>query len=114
MIPYEELVHALAEWRAKNGLTNGPSARNLRRSAPVAAQAGTASIVNAPPVFAQASTLESGGEDMTADHIAAPAPEQDGGDYEAGEGTEIRDEGTGEIDVDADGLDVIEEQDADS
>lgn len=27
MIPYEELCSALAKWREKNGLTNGPSSR---------------------------------------------------------------------------------------
>jgi hypothetical protein len=27
MIPYDELCHALASWRERNGLANGPSAR---------------------------------------------------------------------------------------
>ena len=55
MIPYEELCTALARWREKNGMTNGPSARPPQGIvAPPAAQA--------PPPAAEAPASESSGE----------------------------------------------------
>ncbi len=49
MIPYEELCEALAQWRSKNGLANGPSAKMPQ--GPV--------IAAPPPAFAAAHTDES-------------------------------------------------------
>jgi hypothetical protein len=100
MIPYEELVHALEDWRARQGL-GAPSTRAARRSAPVAAQAAPyipAPVVPPPqpPKRQSAAT-------------AAARPALD--DYEGQEGTEIREGGMeDEIDVDAEAVDVIDEQ----
>ena len=105
MIPYEELVHALEDWRARQGL-GAPSTRAMRQSAPVAAQAAPAPYVPPPP---QPPSRASGA------YAAAPAavinsarPVLD--DYEGEAGTEIRSGLEDEIDVDAEAVDVIDEQ----
>jgi hypothetical protein len=105
MIPYDELVQALARWRTQNGLTN--TAHTGRRAAPVAVVAAAA--VPPPPPgrasggFPAAAAFPGAGEgdEATAHHQAAPPSEFD-------EGTEIHDGGVGEIDVDAEGM-VMEE-----
>jgi hypothetical protein len=102
MIPYEELVHALEDWRARQGL-GAPSTRAARQSAPVAAQ--PAPYVPPPPQPNRG----------TGSYAAAPAavaqsarPVLD--DYEGEAGTEIRSGLEDEIDVDAEAVDVIDEQ----
>jgi hypothetical protein len=98
MIPYEELVHALEAWRARQGL-GAPSTRAARQSAPVAAQA--APHVPPPPQPGRGT-----GSYAAAGQIARPPLD----DFEADAGTEIRSGLEDEIDVDAEAVDVIDEQ----
>ena len=102
MIPYDELVAALQEWRAQKGL-GVATARATRTSGQVAA---------APPPYAPPPPQPGRGSGSFA---AAPAavvisrPVMD--DYENADGTEIRDGALeDEIDVDAEAVDVIDEQ----
>jgi hypothetical protein len=50
MIPYDELCAALARWREKNGMTNGPSAHPPQ------------GLVTPPPAAAPAAPAEASGE----------------------------------------------------
>jgi hypothetical protein len=86
MIPYEELVVALATWRQKQGLAAGPATGVAARR--TGAQAAP------PPAFQQVTTQEIV-EDSTSVSVAPAAPRKDE---------------TGEIDLD--GLDVVEEEPA--
>ena len=110
MIPYEELVHALADWRARQGLGPAPT-RSARVSATTPAVAappartgyttGSAAAIGAPPP-------RSG---YTTGAAAAIAPAAAGADDFDGGGTEIREDSLAdEIDVDAEAVDVLEEQ----
>jgi hypothetical protein len=92
MIPYDDLCTAIATWRARSGLPVSGSPRPSRQLAAVAAP------ISAPPAFAPPPA-----DELTASHEAAP----EGDEY--GEGTEIRDPSTGEIDVDAEQMEVVEE-----
>ena len=102
MIPYEELVHALEDWRSRQGL-GAPSTRVSRQSAPFAAQ--PAPYVPPPP------QPNRGSGSYAAAAAAAPVaarPPLD--DFEGDAGTEIRSGLEDEIDVDAEAVDVIDEQ----
>jgi hypothetical protein len=108
MIPYDELVSALAEWRARQGLGGGSVAAPVRatRSAPVAA-----APVPAAPVFAAPAAPVLPGRQSAPYAAAAAASASVLDDFEeGGEGTEIRDGLGDEIDVDAEAVDVIEEE----
>jgi hypothetical protein len=108
MIPYEELVSALTEWRAQKGLSTTAvrgSARAISAVQPIPA-APVLPYAAAPAALAAAEIVDVA-------EINSFAPEFDAGDFVESEGTELRDPtgGGGEIDVDADGLDVLDEQD---
>lgn len=109
MIPYEELVAALARWRAKQGLSSGPSARARRVAAPAAAPAPAfiAAPAELPEPPTPAPDLFGGSimprtEDHTVTNVAAwPLPED--------EPARPVQENTSEIDIDS--VDVVEERD---
>jgi hypothetical protein len=117
MIPYDELVATLAQWRIERGLATNAPARSARPATPpppaapilpTSRQSGSmpAYAVPAAPVLAEPDVAE----------INSFAPEFDAGDYVETEGTELRDPSAvaeGDIEVD-DALDVLDEQDVDS
>jgi hypothetical protein len=100
MIPYDELVHALEDWRSRQGL-GAPSTRVSQKAAPVAAQ--PAPYVPPPPQ----PNRGSGSYAAAAAPVAARPPLDD---FEGDAGTEIRSGMDDEIDVDAEAVDVIDEQ----
>lgn len=119
MIAYEELCDALARWRSKNGLPGSPSARPMRVSGGMAAVAPPPPPTSRPPAaFVQSSTQEVDPADVDAE----PLGEIDDGYAEAGsddatatavpivDAPPKREDSTSEIDID--GLDVVEENDA--
>jgi hypothetical protein len=130
MIPYDELVASLAEWRMARGLAT--SAQNRPRTVPAAPamsmpsapvlpgsrQSGSQpAYAPPPPVFAAAAAAPLAaaafaGEPDVAE-INSFAPEFDAGDFVESEGTELRESPSvadGDIEVD-DALDVLDEQD---
>jgi hypothetical protein len=102
MIPYDELVSALARWRTQNGL-GASQARSPGRASGAMAQAQ-------PPrrsgAYAAAPVATAAAVDTGRTAQPAPLPAVIADEFE--EGTEIHDAGTGEIDVDAEGV-VVEE-----
>ncbi len=109
MIPYDELVSALSQWRERQGLGVSPT-RTARRSGQVAAP--PAPVFAAAPALAYAAVLPAAPV-LPEDEVFA-SDEQQLDDYDdGGEGTEIRDDpatDTGEIDIDSEAVDVIDEQ----
>jgi len=107
MIPYEELVHALQEWRARQGLGAAPAPRVGRASGQVAAAAPTP-YAPPPPQPGRSSGAFAAAPAAAAAVLSSRPPVDD---FENGEGTEIRDGGMeDEIDVDAEAVDVLDEQ----
>jgi len=117
MIPYDELVAVLQDWRGRKGLgvaatrSARVSAQSAAVQAPVPAYTSAPAFVPAPPVMPPVRT--------SAAFAAAPLPAIAAFDDFEGGGTEIREdiesdhvqgEGTGEIDIDAEAVDVLDEQ----
>lgn len=103
MIAYEELCDALARWRAKNGMGNGPSSRPMRSAPAIPVQAAPPPAPVAP-AFVMANTApELDAEDETSTHLAAPEVPLDVAPL-----TPKREDSTSEIDID--GIDVLEEE----
>ncbi len=118
MIPYDELVAALQEWRAQKGL-GVATARATRTSGQVAAapppyappppQPGRGS--GSPPAAPPPPRRGRGGGWLAAPPAAVVISRPVMDDYENADGTEIRDGALeDEIDVDAEAVDVIDEQ----
>jgi hypothetical protein len=118
MIPYAELCEALARWRTRQGLANGPSARPSMSMAAVAAAAppvpeDTSTSVHVAPaatvdhthtntdaVAALDDDPAAGDDPATSEHVAAPPARV--------RSSRMGDESTGELDIDS--VDLIDEE----
>ncbi len=124
MIPYDELCEALARYRTRHGMANGPSASPQRVQAPVA----SATPAYTPPAYSPPAYSPPAGyaaqpaRGASGEYPAQPAafvPVATRDDYAGGpapdDRTDIhtaaapREDSTGEIDIDT--ADVVEEDD---
>ncbi len=112
MIPYAELCEALARWRTRQGLANGPSARpsmSMPAVTPPVAEDTSTSVHVAPATLDNTNTNtdavaaiedDPAMDPPTAEHVAPPPARV--------RTARMGDESTGELDIDS--VDLIDEE----